>query len=85
MMDVQMPVLDGYEATRRIRGVHPELPVIGLTAHASPESRRLCLEAGMVEHVVKPIDMAELVAAIRRHVRDRDQGAAAEAASDAPA
>jgi CheY-like chemotaxis protein len=51
--------------------VHPELPVIGLTAHALPEVRRLCLEAGMVEHVVKPIDMAELVAAIRRHVRDR--------------
>ena len=70
-MDVQMPVLDGYEATRRIRAVHPELPVIGLTAHAMPEVRRLCLEAGMVEHVVKPIDMAELVAAIRRHVRDR--------------
>ena len=84
LMDVQMPVLDGYEATRRIRDVHPELPVIGLTAHALPETRRLCLEAGMVEHVVKPIDMAELVAAIRRHVRDRDQGAA-EPASDAPA
>ena len=71
LMDVQMPVLDGYEATRRIRAVHPELPVIGLTAHALPEVRRLCLEAGMVEHVVKPIDMAELVAAIRRHVRER--------------
>jgi len=71
LMDVQMPVLDGYEATRRIRAAHPELPVIGLTAHALPEVRRLCLEAGMVEHVVKPIDMAELVAAIHRHVRDR--------------
>ena len=72
LMDVQMPVLDGYEATRRIRELHPELPVIGLTAHALPEARRLCLEAGMVDHVAKPIDMAELVAAIRRHVRDRD-------------
>jgi len=72
LMDVQMPVLDGYEATRRIRDLHPELPVIGLTAHALPESRRLCLEAGMVEHVVKPIDMDELAAAICRHVRDRD-------------
>ena len=80
-----MPVLDGYEATRRIRAVHPELPVIGLTAYALPEDRQLCLEAGMVEQVVKPIDMAELVAAIRRHVRDRDRRAAAEPASDAPA
>jgi signal transduction histidine kinase/AmiR/NasT family two-component response regulator len=84
LMDVQMPVLDGYEAARRIRAVHPELPVIGLTAHALPEDRRLCLEAGMVEYVVKPIDLAELVAAIRRHVRDRDRRATAEAASDAP-
>jgi len=83
LMDVQMPVLDGYEATRRIRDMHPELPVIGLTAHALPEARRLCLEAGMVEHVAKPIDMAELVAAIRRHVRHRDQEVAAEGASDA--
>ena len=57
---------------------------IGLTAHALPEDLRFCLEAGMVEHVVKPIDMAELVAAIRRHVRDRDRRATAEAASDAP-
>ena len=80
-----MPVLDGYEASRRIRNVHPELPIIGLTAHALPEARQLCLEAGMVERVVKPIDMAELVAAIRRHVRDSDRRAAAEAASDAPA
>ena len=63
---------------------HPELPIIGLTAHAMPEVRRLCLEAGMVEHVVKPIDMAELVAAIRRHVRGHDRKAT-EAASDAPA
>ena len=85
LMDVQMPVLDGYEATRRIRAAHPELPVIGLTAHALPDARQLCLEAGMVEHVVKPIDMAELVAAIRRHVRDSDRRAAAEAPSDAPA
>jgi CheY-like chemotaxis protein len=85
LMDVQMPVLDGYEATRRIRAVHPELPIIGLTAHALPDARQLCLEAGMVEHVVKPIDMAELVAAIRRHVRDRGRSAAAEGARDTPA
>jgi len=68
LMDVQMPVLDGYEATRRILDMHPELPIIGLTAHALPDARQLCLQAGMVEHIVKPIDMAELVAAIRRHV-----------------
>jgi signal transduction histidine kinase/CheY-like chemotaxis protein len=86
LMDVQMPVLDGYEATRRIRAKYPWLPVIGLTAHALPEARRLCLEAGMVEHVVKPVDITVLVAAIRRHVRGRDGTAVPEAGpTDAPA
>jgi CheY-like chemotaxis protein/anti-sigma regulatory factor (Ser/Thr protein kinase)/HPt (histidine-containing phosphotransfer) domain-containing protein len=67
LMDVQMPVMDGYQATRRIRQIAPALPVIGLTAHALGEERDRCLAAGMVEHVTKPIDADVLVAAIRRH------------------
>ena len=82
LMDLQMPVLDGYEATRSIRAVHPQLPVIALTAHALPDVRQRCLEAGMVEHVVKPIDMVELVAAIRRHVRGHDRSTAFEVGRD---
>jgi HPt (histidine-containing phosphotransfer) domain-containing protein len=66
-MDVQMPVMDGYQATQRIRQIAPALPVIGLTAHALGEERDRCLAAGMVEHVTKPIDADVLVAAIRRH------------------
>jgi CheY-like chemotaxis protein/anti-sigma regulatory factor (Ser/Thr protein kinase) len=64
LMDVQMPVMDGLEATRRIREIAPLLPVIGLTAHALEEERDKCLEAGMVAHVTKPIDIDLLVAAI---------------------
>ncbi len=67
LMDVQMPVMDGYQATQRIRQIAPALPVIGLTAHALGEERDRCLAAGMVEHVTKPIDADVLVAAIRRH------------------
>jgi PAS domain S-box-containing protein len=67
LMDVQMPVMDGYEATRRIRQRAPGLPVIGLTAHALEVERDRCLAAGMVEHITKPIDLDMLVAAIRRH------------------
>ena len=67
LMDVQMPVMNGFEATRRLREMAPELPVIGLTAHALAEEREKCLDAGMVEHVSKPIDPDELVAAILRH------------------
>jgi len=61
VMDVQMPEMDGYKATRRIHSISPDLPVIGLTAHAMEEEREHCLAAGMVAHVTKPIDIDDLV------------------------
>jgi signal transduction histidine kinase/CheY-like chemotaxis protein len=66
LMDVQMPVMDGYEATRRIRAIAPNLPVVGLTAHALAEERAKCFAAGMLDHVTKPIHPDELVAAVLR-------------------
>ena len=71
LMDVQMPVMDGHEATRRIHAIAPRLPVIGLTAHALAEERARCLASGMVDHVSKPIDAAVLVATIQAHVPHR--------------
>jgi PAS domain S-box-containing protein len=68
LMDIQMPVMDGYQATRALLQLAPELPVIGLTAHALNEERERCLAVGMVEHVTKPVDVDVLVTAIRRHV-----------------
>ena len=68
LMDVQMPVMDGYQATRGVKALAEGLPVIGLTAHALAEARERCLAAGMVDHVTKPVDGDRLVAAIRRHV-----------------
>lgn len=68
LMDIQMPVMDGYEAARRMHEIDPQLPVIGLTAHALVEDRSACLEAGMVDHVSKPVDPDTLVAVISRHV-----------------
>ena len=64
LMDVQMPVMDGFVATRRIRERSPDLPVIALTAHALLEERDKCLAAGMNRHVTKPIEINTLVAAI---------------------
>jgi signal transduction histidine kinase/CheY-like chemotaxis protein/HPt (histidine-containing phosphotransfer) domain-containing protein len=61
IMDVQMPEMDGYEATRRIHAIAPSLPVIGLTAHAMAEEKERCLAAGMVAHVSKPVDEDYLV------------------------
>jgi two-component system sensor histidine kinase/response regulator len=57
LMDVQMPEMDGIEATRRIRAEprFSAIPVIAMTAHAMTEERERCAEAGMVDHIVKPI------------------------------
>lgn len=68
LTDIQMPEMDGYETTRRIRELGIELPIVGVTAHAMPESRLKCLAAGMVDHVSKPIDLEHLVNVILRHV-----------------
>jgi PAS domain S-box-containing protein len=68
LMDVMMPVMDGYEATRLIRSIAPDLPVIGLTAYATAEDRAKCLAAGMSRHVTKPIDPAVLIQSIRHAI-----------------
>lgn len=69
LMDVQMPHMDGFEATRSIRATQPDLPIIGLTAHALADHRRACLEAGMNDHIPKPIDLAVLFAALEKWLK----------------
>ncbi|MFM1872408.1 MAG: hypothetical protein RL398_1830 [Planctomycetota bacterium] len=68
LLDVHMPVMDGLEATRRLRAAppHAELPILALTADAAPEDRRRCLDAGFDEVLVKPVRIAELRGALRR-------------------
>jgi CheY-like chemotaxis protein len=63
LMDVQMPVLDGYGATAAIRGQLglAQLPIIAMTANAMASDRDACMKAGMNAHIGKPFDMAELV------------------------
>ena len=62
LMDMQMPIMDGMESTRLIRAVPrlSDLPIVAMTANARPEDRKLCLEAGMVDFVAKPIEPEEL-------------------------
>ncbi|MDR0871656.1 MAG: response regulator [Planctomycetaceae bacterium] len=68
LMDCQMPVLDGYEATKQIREMETDthIPIIALTANAMKEDAQRCLDAGMDSYCAKPIDPAELVAEIQR-------------------
>ena len=68
IMDVMMPVMDGLEATKAIRGLEREdarkIPIIAMTANAFEEDRKACLDAGMDEHIGKPIDIPLLKSAI---------------------
>ncbi|MDZ4363236.1 PAS domain-containing protein [Brevundimonas sp.] len=71
LMDVHMPVMDGLAATRAIRtlgGAAARVPIVALTANVQAENVRTCLEAGMDDHVAKPIQVAELAAAIGRQL-----------------
>ena len=71
LMDVQMPEMDGYEATRRILELVPDLPIIAQTAHAFREEIERCLAAGMVAHIAKPIDPDALVLLVHQYVSTR--------------
>ena len=69
-MDCHMPVMDGYEAVRQIIGRDPSAPpIVALSASALPEERQLSFNAGMVEHLCKPVTPAALSAAIARWAR----------------
>ena len=68
LMDVQMPLLDGLEATRRIRALprHAATPIVAMTANAFGDDRAACLAAGMNDHIGKPVDPEQLYAAVER-------------------
>lgn len=73
LMDIQMPGMNGYDATRAIRALERStghhIPIVALTAHAMEQDRRLCLDSGMDQHLTKPVRFTELAAAIQ-HLTD---------------
>ncbi|MCB1958088.1 MAG: response regulator, partial [Rhodocyclaceae bacterium] len=82
LMDIQMPVMDGIEATRRIRAMpaYASLPIVAVTAHALPEEHQRCMDAGMCEVVTKPVDADRLAAVLSRIL----EGRPGRGAGDAP-
>ncbi len=79
LMDVHMPVLDGIEATRRIKRAFAAVeatapPIIALTANAFPEDRRRCLEGGMDDYLSKPFEKTELAHLLRKWLRPATSG-----------
>jgi len=88
LMDLQMPEMDGYEATRAIRAQekHAKLPIIAMTAHAMASEREKCLAAGMNDHITKPVDPDHLFATLAKWTgRDGSQVAFAAATAPKPA
>lgn len=80
LMDMQMPVMDGLQATYAIRrdGRHAGLPIVAMTANAMQADRDACMAAGMDAHIGKPFDLEDLVAVIQHHLRDASRPGSTE-------
>ncbi|MBN1236306.1 MAG: response regulator [Methanotrichaceae archaeon] len=74
LMDVQMPEMDGFEATHRIRSSGSKICIIAMTAHALNGDKEACLDAGMDEYISKPIRMAELQKALEKCIPIKEYG-----------
>ena len=74
LMDMQMPVMDGLEATRKMREAGCTIPIYALTANAYAEDLARCREAGMDGHLTKPIDIAQLMSTLDKVPRRNDNG-----------
>ncbi|MBP7203732.1 MAG: PAS domain S-box protein [Propionivibrio sp.] len=85
-LDMQMPVMDGLSAARAIRGQpqHADLPLVAMTANALAGDRERCLQAGMNDHIAKPIDPAELRAKLLQWVKVHEPRAVRREMADTP-
>jgi CheY-like chemotaxis protein len=68
LMDIQLPQIDGYEATGKLKKLRPEIIIIAETAHAMKEDRAKSLDAGCDDYITKPIDLQELLKLINKYL-----------------
>lgn len=73
LMDIRMPIMNGYEATEKIRGLdRPDarsIPIIAMTADAFSDDVKRCLDSGMNAHTAKPINLEEILFLLKKHMR----------------
>ena len=68
LMDIKMPIMDGLEATAKIKETHPELPVVALTANAFDSDRQLAMNAGCNDFLSKPVNSEKCLATIAKYL-----------------
>ena len=76
LMDMSLPVLDGWEATKRIKAAQPALPIIALTAHAMEGDERKARESGCDDYDTKPVELPRLIEKIQRLLKQASSAAA---------
>ena len=69
LMDIKLPDMDGYKATREIKKMKPDVPVIAQTAYAMVQERETCLQAGCNDYISKPFEPDKLLSLVQKHMR----------------
>ncbi|WP_088654615.1 response regulator [Geofilum rhodophaeum] len=70
LMDLQLPIMDGYTATRAIKEINPDVPIIAQTAHVMSGEREKCMEAGCNDYLAKPIRLQILIDTLSKYLND---------------